>query len=214
MTGPAASRSDWPEAVRAAVAAGADWLQVRDRDLPAGALLAFGRALAQAAREGARARGGSARILLNRRADVALAAGVDGLHLGFDALPLAAARRVLGELGRGGFVGVSTHSVGEVTTAARDGADYAHLAPIFDPISKERERPALGPDGLADAAAARGSAGAGLRLIAQGGITAERVGEALRAGADGVAVTGAVFSATHPGDAAARLRATLDRAGR
>ncbi len=148
---------------------------------------------------------------MNRRADVALAAGADGVHLGFDGHAPEAARKLGTEHSKDHWiVGVSTHSAEEVAAAARAGADYAHLAPVFDPLSKPRERPALGPGVLAEAAASV-PASAGLRLIAQGGIDAETAPAALRAGAAGVAVTGAVFSATHPGEAAARLRAALDR---
>ena len=209
VTGPAASRADWAETIRAVVAAGVDWVQVRDRSLSGGALLAFTRLVAQAGRAGAARRGGEFRVLVNRRADVAVAAPTDGLHLGFDALALADARRLFAELSGPGIVGIATHSATEACEAAAEGADYAHLAPVFDPLSKPRERPPLGPEGIARARAALGPQER-FRLIAQGGLDAGTAAAALSAGADGVAVTGAVLGATHPADAVARLRATLD----
>lgn len=192
------------------VAAGVDWVQVRDRSLSAAALLAFTRAIRDAARLGARERNGEVRVLVNRRADVALAAPADGVHLGFDAAPLADLRRLFAEAApaHGPIrLGLATHSAGEAAAAARAGADYAQLAPIFAPLSKPAERPSLGLPALVEAASAAGPA---FRLLAQGGIEAGNAAAALQAGAHGVAVTGAVLGATHPGTAAARLRATLD----
>jgi thiamine-phosphate pyrophosphorylase len=211
--------------VRDAVAAGVDWVQLRDRRLEGGALHAHARALREAAAEGWARRdaalgpGRPCTLLVNRRLDVALALASDGdeapvsvgVHLGFDAPPLPSARRAWSELGGPprGPIGVAAHAADEVGAAAAAGADYAHLAPVFDPLSKPRERPALGTEALARAS--QQGLGACL-LIAQGGIDAGNAAAAVRAGAHGVAVTGAVLGATHPGDAAARLRATLDEA--
>jgi thiamine-phosphate pyrophosphorylase len=134
---------------------------------------------------------------------VALAVAADGVHLGFDAMTPAQARALLGP---GRLVGVSAHAPAELTAAARAGADYAHLAPIFAPFSKAPERRALG---LAALTAARG---AGLAVLAQGGIDAARAADAVRAGAAGVAVTGAVLGARDPAAAARALRVALDAA--
>jgi len=72
-----------------------DWVQIRDRELSGAALLDFTDTISSAAREAATARGGEIRILLNRRSDIALAAGADGVHLGFDAVDPQTARRKL-----------------------------------------------------------------------------------------------------------------------
>jgi thiamine-phosphate pyrophosphorylase len=180
------------------VRAGVDWVQVRDRELDGAALLAHAESVAEAARAGARARGGRARVIVNRRADVALALGADGVHLGFDAMDLAAARRLLGP---DALVGTSCHAADEVRAAR--GASYAQLAPIFAPLSKPAARAALGLGELARAAG-------GLPVLAQGGIDAERAAAAVAAGASGVAVTGAILLADDPARAAARLRSALD----
>ena len=91
--------------------AGVDWLQVRDRSLDGAALLAAtDRALAAA--RGATRR---VRVLVNRRVDVALAAGADGVHLGFDALPADGARALLG---RDAWIGVSLHEPAEIGARA------------------------------------------------------------------------------------------------
>lgn len=192
------ARGPLAAAVRAAVHAGADWVQVRDRALEGAALADHAEEIAQAAREGAAARGGSARVIVNRRIDVALAIRADGVHLGFDAVDAATARKLLGV---NALVGVSCHAAPELA-GARD-ASYAMLAPIFAPLSKCSSRRPLGLGALA------GLAG-GLPVLAQGGIDAARARAAVAAGAAGVAVTGAILMAPDPAQAAATLRHALD----
>ena len=187
-----------PARVAAAVRGGVDWIQIRERTLEGGALLALVEAVAAAARDAARGR--PLRVLVNRRLDVALAAGVDGIHLGHDAMPPGVARRLLPPPA---FVGLSTHAASEAL-AARE-VDYVQLAPIFAPLSKPAERPALGLAALATAAAGP------LPVLAQGGIDAHGAAAARAAGAAGVAVTGAIWLASDPFAAAARLREALDR---
>lgn len=191
------------EAVEGAVAAGADWVQVRERALDGAALFAHATEIAAAARRGAAGRGGAVRVLVNRRLDVAAALGADGAHLGFDAVAPADARALLGA---GRLVGVSTHGLDEVVAAAQAGADYAFLAPVFPPRSKPATRPGLGLEALA--AACRGSGG--LPVIAQGGIDAARAGAIVAAGAAGVALTGEILLADDPAAACARIRRALD----
>jgi thiamine-phosphate pyrophosphorylase len=176
-----------------------DRVQVRDRELEGGALLALTDDVMAAARRGSANRLEPARVLVNRRADVALAAGADGVHLGFDAMGVSTARSVLGE---DALIGCSTHAPDEI--AAEPGLDYVHLAPIFDPLSKPVERPALGLDALG-AAARRG-----VPVIAQGGIDTARARATIEAGAAGVAVTGAVLMCEDPGAAAREIREALD----
>jgi thiamine-phosphate diphosphorylase len=201
-----AARGDLPSAVAAAVAGGVDEVQIRERQLEGRPLLALADAIAAAARSGAERAGRPVRVLVNRRADVALAIGADGLHLGFDAVDPATARRLLGA---GARIGVSVHSAPEAAAVAAaapggPGADYLHLAPVFAPLSKESGRAPLGLGELS--AAAR----CGVPVLAQGGIDAGNAREVCRAGAAGVAVTGALLGADDPGRAAAALRAALD----
>ena len=196
-----AARPALARAVQAAVAAGVDQVQVRERQLAGAQLLAHAREIAAAARRGARDSGRAVRVVVNRRADIALAIAADGVHLGFDAMEIIDARRLLGPRA---CIGVSTHSVAEV--AAATGADQAHLAPIFAPLSKRGTRPALGLGAIT--AAAR----SGVPVLAQGGITAKIAGDACRAGAAGVAVTGAILLADDVTSATRALRAALNHA--
>jgi thiamine-phosphate diphosphorylase len=183
------------ERLTAVLAQGVDLVQLREREVPGGALLSLARGL----REAVRRAGGAIALVVNRRADVALAAGADGVHLGFDGLAPRDARELLGPAA---WVGVSCHAPAEV--AAAEGASYAHLAPIFEPLSKPAARAPLGAPALA--------ACAGRPVLAQGGITADNAGACLAAGAAGVAVTGAIWNAADPAAAAARLRRALDAA--
>ena len=184
---------------------GADWLQIRERELDSAAQLASARELSNAAREGARRSGRKARILVNKRIDIAQAIEADGVHLGFDAVSVADARFALGDRAS---IGVSAHSAEEVRRAAEAGADYAQLAPIFEPLSKPATRPALGTTTLTNASAQ------GLAVFAQGGITAERAADAIRGGAAGVCATGALLQTNDPSGATRALRAALDAAAR
>ncbi len=132
--------------IGAAVAGGVDWVQLRDRAADPADLLVFADAL--------RARcGPGTRLVVNRRLDVALAAGADGIHLGYDALAPDAARACWADAWPDApppLLGISTHSVEEATAALRAGAEYVHLAPIFPPLSKPAERPPLGVGALSE----------------------------------------------------------------
>jgi thiamine-phosphate pyrophosphorylase len=165
------------EIVAQAAAAGARWIWLRDRDLPA----AERRAVAQRLLALVRPHGAK----LSLGGDVALAAEIaaDGVHLAANA-PIAAARA---RLGARALIGVSAHGDADVAAAAAAGADYATLSPIFATASKPGYGPALGVAALSRAAAH------GLPVLALGGVTAERADECLRAGAAGIAVMGEVM---------------------
>ncbi len=167
------------EIVAQATEAGAGWIWLRDRDLPA----AERRALAQRLLALARARGAS----LSVGGDVALAADIaaDGVHLSAGT-PIAAARA---RLGPRALIGVSAHSDADVAAAAAAGADYATLSPIFATASKPGYGPALGIAALARAAPHA------LPVLALGGVTIERADQCLRAGGAGIAVMGEVMRA-------------------
>lgn len=185
--------------VEAAVSAGVDWVQVRERELGDRALLELCDTLNAATRRGAAQRGGHACLLVNRRIDLALCSGADGVHLGFDAVDPVTARQLLGERA---LIGASTHAAQEIDVAT--GLSYVHLAPIFTPLSKPASRPPLGVSALRDAAQR------GLPVLAQGGVDASNAATLRQAGASGVAVTGAILKAREPGRAAREIREALD----
>jgi thiamine-phosphate pyrophosphorylase len=161
---------------RAAAAAGASWLQVREKDLAGRALLALVREVLAAAA------GSSTRIAVNGRADVARAAGAHAVHLPELGLPAGDVRRAFPEL----QVGVSCHDAEAVRRAEDAGAHYALLGPVFATLGKDRP---LGLDALAAAVRA-----VRMPVLAIGGITPANAGAVWAAGVAGVAAIGAFLT--------------------
>ena len=169
------------DVVQAALRDGVRAVQLREKDLPAGSLLALARDLTELARPY------DARVLVNDRVDVCLASGSAGVHLPAAGLPASAAR---GLVGPDRLIGVSAHSADEAARAEREGADFIVLGPIFDTPSKRAFGP---PIGLRELERARMRCRAPLFGI--GGITRDRVRDVVKAGARGVAVVGSVMAA-------------------
>lgn len=143
-------------------------------------------------------------LIINDRLDIALAIGADGVHLGQGDLPCAEARRIAGP---NLLIGISVSTVAEAQAAARDGADYLGISPIFDTPTKTDTPVATGLDGLRAIRAA-----VPLPLVAIGGINAENAAEVLRAGADGIAVVSAIMAVADPRAAARALADVVARA--
>jgi thiamine-phosphate pyrophosphorylase len=146
------------------------------------------------------AREGGVRLIINDRVDIALALSADGVHLGQDDLPPLAARRLLGQQS---IIGFSTHTLEQARAAAQMPVDYIAVGPIFATLSKENPDPAVGLDELARVREAIGP----IPLVAIGGITPENAQEVIAAGADSVAVIGALIS--EPAEIEARMRKML-----
>jgi thiamine-phosphate pyrophosphorylase len=140
----------------------------------------------------ARARG--AKLIINDRADIALALGADGVHLGQEDMPPEAARALLGG---GAVIGFSTHSVGQAAAAARLPVDYIAVGPVFATGSKENPDPVLGLEGLRRV---REAVGVSAKLVAIGGITRENAPSVLGAGTDSVAVISALLGREDPSE--------------
>ena len=170
---------------RAAAQGGATMIQVRWKDGSPDEVLELTRALVAAL---------PVPVLVNDRADIALAAGAAGAHLGWDDVPLAA------HLPAGFLLGISVGTAEEAERAAALPADYWSVGPCFATPTKRDAGPPLGPEGFA--ALAR-RAPEGVPVIGIGGITAPNASSVMRAGAAGVAVIGAVLGAADP-EAAAR----------
>ncbi|GAA4809344.1 thiamine phosphate synthase [Nocardioides caeni] len=168
--------------------AGVDGFQVRAKGLPTRELVALTRAVLAAVGPY------DARVIVNDRLDVALAAGAHGVHLGADDLAVADARRLAPRL----VVGATCRSRSAVITAAQAGADYAGFGPLFESSSKAGLPEPLGVAALAEAAGV-------LPLLAIGGLTAATTVEARAAGAHGVAVIGAIWRQPDPLAAAKEL---------
>jgi len=181
---------------RAAAQGGATMIQVRWKDGSPDEVLELTRALVAAL---------PVPVLVNDRADIALAAGAAGAHLGWDDVPLTALRR---HLPPGFLLGISVGTPEEAERAAAFPADYWSVGPCFATPTKRDAGPPLGPEGFA--ALAR-RAPEGVPVIGVGGVTAANATGVIRAGAAGVAVIGAVLSAPDP-EAAARALAAAAHA--
>ena len=160
--------------VSAAVAAGIDLIQIREKKLSARVMFEL---TAQAVELAA---GTSTRILVNDRADIAAGAGAAGVHLTTGSIDPATIRRTFG---KDFLIGASTHTQ-EEARAARDGdADFAVFGPVFETSSKSEYGPPLGLDALTEAA----QAVAPSPLLALGGVSTENAHDCLAAGARGTA---------------------------
>lgn len=158
---------------RLAIEGGAGVVQLRMKSSPAGVVLATARELVALAR-------GRALVVVNDRADLALLAGADGVHVGDEDLPAAEARRIVGP---GMLVGRSTRTLAEARAAIAAGADHVGFGPMFGTRTKEIAAAPRGLEALREVAGALGAP-----VVAIGGITLDTVGEVARAGAAAAAV--------------------------
>lgn len=155
------------------IAGGATFLQYRNKNESA-------RVMLEHALELKRIAGNSARLIMNDRADLCLAAGFDGCHVGQDDLSPTAVRGII-ENDR--ILGLSTHNPEQAKRADESSADYIAVGPIFQTASKANPDPVIGLEGVRRARALTGKP-----LVAIGGITRANCRQVLDAGADSVAV--------------------------
>jgi thiamine-phosphate pyrophosphorylase len=166
-------RGDLLEQASSLMRGGADWLQLREKDLPDLTLFQAVKMLSSEARRL------GVTLLLNGRPDIALAGGAGGVHLPSEGLPVAGVRR---EFPRPFLVVRSCHGLREVMAAAEEGADAVTLGPIFATPSKLRYGNPLGLPALADACLR-----SPVPVIAVGGIGEEQLRQVREAGAAGAA---------------------------
>ena len=183
-----------PGRVSDAVAGGVDVVQLRDKEMPGAALLELAEQLREVI-------AGRALLLINERADVALAARADGVQLGEAALPTAAVRAIMGDAA---VIGRSVHSVSGACAAAESGADFLLVGTMFASNSHPGEEPS-GPGLLSRSA----SAGVTVPMLGIGGITEYNAGQVIAAGASGVAVITGVLAHDDPCAAAERLKNSM-----
>jgi thiamine-phosphate pyrophosphorylase len=186
----------WMEVARAAIDGGADCLQLREKNLDSGELLSRAKTLLSLCNAG------KVLCIINDRADIALAAGADGVHVGQGDLPAVEARKILGP---DRIVGVSTHNLDQARQARLDGADYIGVGPVFRSSTKPR-------DFVAGLECAREAAQRiPLPTVAIAGITEHNIDEVLATGVQAVAVTAAVVGADDPREMTRRLKARISK---
>ena len=152
---------------------GATLLQLREKH-------ASSREILRLARELRRVLPQNVRLILNDRADLCVAAGAGGVHVGQDDLPPHAARRIIGSER---ILGISTHNPEQVKAGEESSADYVAIGPVFATGSKDNPDPVIGLEGVKRARSLTGKP-----LVAIGGITLENCRSVIEAGADSVAV--------------------------
>jgi thiamine-phosphate pyrophosphorylase len=167
--------------IESVVRSGVDWVQIREKDLPARNLLELTRAAVRASHNVSAS--SETRILVNDRCDVAWASGAAGVHLGEESLPIRAMVEATRTRGIADFlVGASCHSLDSALGAAEEGADYLFFGPIFPTPSKAGFGPPQGLPKLAEVCGA-----VAIPVIAIGGITLENARACRDAGAAGIA---------------------------
>ncbi len=173
-----------PEVVAAALHAGARAVQLRNKGESARQLLDLGAELRALTRDA------GALLFVNDRLDVALALAADGIHLGPNDLPVAAARAVAPP---GFLIGRSADDPEVARRAVAEGADYIGCGTVYPTSTKPNAGDVIGVEGVERVARAVTAP-----VVAIGGITVEKAAELSRTGACGVAVVGAVMSAPDP----------------
>ena len=179
------------EIVRAALRGGATVIQLREKEAGIREMIEMGRRLRDICHSF------GVPFIVNDRVDVALAVDADGVHVGPEDMPPEIARRLIGP---DRILGVSATSVDEALQGERAGADYLGVGDVFGTRTKPDAGKPIGPNGLAEIVRR-----VRVPVVAIGGVTAENAGEAVRAGAAGVAVISAVVSAPDPEEATRRL---------
>jgi thiamine-phosphate diphosphorylase len=187
---------DVEKAVTEAVAGGVTMVQLHERGMEAGELLALARKLKSLTR-------GKALLMIDDRVDVAQAMEADGIQLPERGLPTRVAR---GLVGRYSVVGRSVHDIEGAQAAAREGAEFVIAGAVYKSTTEPDIKPA-GVSLIADIAK-----DSFLPVLASGGITAEKVDELVKAGAAGVAVTSAIAGAEDHKAAAETITTTLKEA--
>jgi thiamine-phosphate pyrophosphorylase len=188
------------EVVRAAVRGGVTCVQLREKTCSTREFIA------EALRIKSFLDSSSVALIINDRVDVALAVAADGVHLGQSDMPLAAARSIVGD---SMVIGISVESRRDAVEAESGGADYLGVSPIFATPTKTDT---AAPLGLAGLQAIRRAVK--IPLVGIGGLNRGNAAEAVRSGADGVAVVSAIVAAEYPEQAARELKREIDAARR
>ncbi len=191
VTQPPRAGQSYADMVSAACAGGADVVQLRDKTLSSRELFRLAKDLQEICDKT------GTLFILNDRVDEALAADVDGVHVGQEDLPVRVVREMMGHKK---LIGCSTHSTAQALAAVGDGADYISCGPLFATPTK----PDYLPVGLALVKEYRQLIR--VPFVAIGGIDATNVAQAIAAGADRVAVVRAISGAADVEKAARSMK--------
>jgi thiamine-phosphate pyrophosphorylase len=189
------------DSIRRAVAAGIGWIQIREKDLDARALVDLARFAVSEARQK------DALVMVNDRLDAALAADASGIHIGENSLPVELLNEWRRSSQRADFrIGVSCHSLESARSAEKSGADYVFFGPVFVTPSKAAFGAAQGIERLHEVCAA-----VSIPVLAIGGINPGNARACLDAGAAGIAAIRFFQNAQNSTDLAAQLKTIRGR---
>lgn len=160
----------------ALIQTGATLIQYRDKSQNVRRMLSCARELRRITRD-------RARLIINDRTDICLAAEADGVHLGQDDLSPQSARRIFAEVGKPLWIGLSTHNPEQLREASTFPVGYMAVGPVFATTAKANPDPVIGLEGVRQARAITNKP-----LVAIGGINRGNCRDVIEAGADSVAV--------------------------
>lgn len=186
------------EVIEEAIRGGSDIIQLRDKTSPKRIVLRK----AEELRELTRRYGVT--FIVNDHIDIALAVDADGIHLGQDDLPLAAARRIMGDK----IIGISTHAIEEAREAQREGADYIGVGPVFATKSKVDV-----VDPVTTTYVRQVAAEITIPWVAIGGIKLHNVGEVLQAGARRICAISEIVGSSDVQGTCEAFRLAIQKAG-
>lgn len=189
------------ESALMALRGGCRWIQLRMKGAP------LDEVEQEALRVQCLCRSYGALFIINDYVDLAARLGADGVHVGLEDMPVAEARR---RLGHDRLVGGTANTFADVLRHASEGADYVGCGPFRFTTTKKRLAPVLGAEGYRTLSRQMREAGLHLPLIAVGGITADDIPSLLEAGADGVALSGAILRAPDPVAETRRIHSLIE----
>lgn len=191
-------RYSYLESAELALQGGCRWIQLRMKEAPVDEIERVGRKVQKLCKEH------GAIFIIDDQVELARKLGADGVHLGKNDMPVAEARRVLGE---SFLIGGTANTFEDIMAHYRGGADYVGCGPFRFTATKKNLSPVLGLEGYAGIMHQVEEAGIGLPVVAIGGITRDDVAALMNAGVNGIALSGSILRAGNPAE---EMRLTLD----
>ena len=192
-------RYDYVSGACAALEGGCRWIQLRMKDAPDEEVIAAARVLRPLCTEA------GAVFVLDDRVHLVAETGADGVHLGKNDMPVAEARRILGDK----IIGATANTSSDMAAAVEAGADYIGLGPFRFTTTKQGLAPVLGLEGYEAIVKGMKSEDIDIPIVAIGGITASDIPAIMATGVSGIALSGTVLSAPDPSAEMARLLSLL-----
>ncbi len=189
-------RHSYLDSARMALEGGCRWIQLRMKESPTAEVEAVARKVQRLCKEH------EAIFIIDDYVDLAKKLEADGVHLGKNDMPVAEARRTLGE---GFLIGGTANTFEDIQAHCRNGADYIGCGPFRHTTTKKNLSPILGLEGYAGIIRRMEEEGISLPVVAIGGITAEDIPAIMRTGVDGIALSGTVLRAENPAEEMRRI---------